>query len=456
MKDSSHGSAYLLSGKEDAHRACHQPLLQSRSHVAGSRPPSYRGCSPTRRRRGVIRTRPKPAHRRRRRARSSTTAAEPLAWETAGDSRVLLELPDDAYIGVPCWGGTSGRWACWAHVTAALAYDLHYQQIRPLMCDGGISREAFILVAAAMGRHADYRTGRNSRASNTRLAALAGVSVRVVQRGKEALRLLGLATEVLRGRQRTKAERMASWRVGDRGRGWASVWALHDNPWLNRLIQSVSPHPAGSSFTPKPPVWSVVTTHSRRPTGAGRRGARRRYSPDKAGAALARAWRAHRNVPRWALRHSADAWAAVLAAPARHGWTARDLNQLITDWLVSGRAIPNNPYKPIGLLGAILGWHGDLEDRPAALDEAREAAELADARARQAAAAAERAQAQRDRRAAAASAAAGTGRAEFRAEAARLAKRAAQRRTHAAAREAAAREQALRRARGHRDRTEGP
>ena len=34
-------------------------------------------------------------------------------------------------------------------------------------------------------------------------------------------------------------------------------------------------------------------------------------------------------------------------------------------------------------------WHGDLQDRPAALDEAREAAELAAARARQAAAAAE-------------------------------------------------------------------
>jgi hypothetical protein len=30
-------------------------------------------------------------------------------------------------------------------------------------------------------------------------------------------------------------------------------------------------------------------------------------------------------------------------------------------------------------------WHGDLQDRPAALDEAREAAELAAARARQAA-----------------------------------------------------------------------
>jgi hypothetical protein len=34
-----------------------------------------------------------------------------------------------------------------------------------------------------------------------------------------------------------------------------------------------------------------------------------------------------------------------------------------------------------GQLGAMLAWHGDLQDRPAALDEAREAAELAAARA---------------------------------------------------------------------------
>ena len=38
-----------------------------------------------------------------------------------------------------------------------------------------------------------------------------------------------------------------------------------------------------------------------------------------------------------------------------------------------------------GQRGAMPAWHGDLQDRPAALDEAREAAELAAARARQAA-----------------------------------------------------------------------
>jgi hypothetical protein len=67
----------------------------------------------------------------------------------------------------------------------------------------------------------------------------------------------------------------------------------------------------------------------------------------------------------------------VLAAPARYRWTARDLNQLVTDWLGVGHWIADRPHKPIGLLGAILAWHGrdNLVDRPAALDDAREAAE---------------------------------------------------------------------------------
>ncbi len=84
-------------------------------------------------------------------------------------------------------------------------------------------------MAEARAAFADHRTGRNCRPTNARLAAITGLSVRTVQRASTALRLLGVATEVMRGRQRTRAERFASWRVGDRGRGWASVWALHDS-----------------------------------------------------------------------------------------------------------------------------------------------------------------------------------------------------------------------------------
>lgn len=46
-----------------------------------------------------------------------------------------------------------------------------------------------------------------------------------------------------------------------------------------------------------------------------------------------------------------------------------------------------HPARPIGLLGAILAWHGadNLAERPAALDEAREAAARAQAQERYAA-----------------------------------------------------------------------
>ena len=31
---------------------------------------------------------------------------------------------------------------------------------------------------------------------------------------------------------------------------------------------------------------------------------------------------------------------------------------MITDWIAVGHWLPERPHKPIGLLGAILAWHG--------------------------------------------------------------------------------------------------
>lgn len=202
-----------------------------------------------------------------------------------------------------------------------------------------------------------------------------------MQRADTALRLLGVATEVLRGRQRTRTELLASWRVGDRGRGWASVWALHDDAQLARLVGKLSPHPEGSSFRSSPSRRDVVTTAVARRAGGGRdRGAGRRASPDEKSLGLARAWRADRHSPPWVRQHSSTAWARVLAGPAAHGWVAQDVNQLIRDWIGVGHWLPDRPHKPIGLLYAILAWHGaqnSLADRPAAADLARDAEELA-------------------------------------------------------------------------------
>lgn len=391
-----------------------------------SRPPTYRGCSAARRRRGVIRTTPVADVVAIRRGRRLMGADLPPA-----SVFVNLELEDDAYAGVPCWSGGPARWA---HVTVPAAYDLHYCDIRPQMTSGGIAKQTLIVIAAAMARHADRDTGRNARPTNDQLASATGFTERTIQRARECLRLLGVATEVLRGRQRTYIERMASWRMGDRHRGWASVWTLHDNAQLNRVIHSVSPHLERSPVTTTTsPGERLVTTRGRH-KGA-RHGATRRPAPDQAGRRLAAAWRADPHAPPWARRFTPTSWAAMLAAPAAAGWTPRDLNQLITDWLSMGRRIPDNPTRPIGLLGAILAWHGpdNLADRPAALDEAREAQAHAAAEQARRAAREESHRAHLAGRAVGKAAMSGPGRAQVAQQLALIRVRAAARRTEQAA-----------------------
>jgi hypothetical protein len=356
MKDASHGSACLETGPATAHH---------RDHLFTPLP--YRGCTPEAPRRGIARTGPRAV------ALLAAGCYDRDARDRTSVPAVALELGDGAHFAVPCW---ASGWACWAHATVALAYDLHYADIRPLMCNGGISRKSLILVAAALARCADHDTGRNARPSNQLLMAATGLSERQVQRGREALRLLGLATEILRGRQRTRAERYASWRCGDRGRGWASVWALHDSPQLAAAVHKMSPHPRRGPVRDKKCRQGVVTTPPGRPHGRRHTGATRRPAPDNPGIRLAAGWRAHPDAPRWCTRHTPAAWSRILARPARHGWTPDDLNVVVSDWLGTGHRIPDNPHKPIGLLGAILAWHANLDARPAALDDAREAAEL--------------------------------------------------------------------------------
>jgi len=287
---------------------------------------------------------------------------------------VVLELPADAHLGVACW--TSRRW--WLGVTVPVAYSLRYCSIRPAL-DGGVSLTALLAVATARAAYADHATGRGCRPSNARLMADTGLSKRQVQRADKALRLLGVATEVLRGRRRSRIERMASWRVGDRGRGWTSVWVLHSTPdgAARQAATKRNGTPPGTVSVGDHllPLRQITTSRSR-----GRR-ALRRASPDKAGVALAKSWRAHDAAPTWARQHSPHAWAALLAAPARHGWTARDLTAAVNDWLGTGHRIPDRPHKPIGLLGTILAGHGDFSDRPTALDDARQREELAARRA---------------------------------------------------------------------------
>ena len=333
--------------------------------------------------------------------------------------RIVLEV-DAAWGAIPCWSGRARRWA---HKAVPTAYRERYDShVRPAMPNNPVSLKSLVAVAEARAGFSDYRTGRNCRPTNARLAAITGLSVRTVQRASTALRLLGVATEVMRGRQRTRAERFASWRVGDRGRGWASVWALHDS-----RFSFLSPHPVGSLLKPPTSPKSVLTTHNQR-QAAGSSAATRRTSPEERALALANKWVVDEQSPPWARRYrTGTPWAWVLTEVARNGWTPRDLNQLITDWIGTGHWIPDDPHKPIGLLGADPRRPRQSAGAPGALDEARELAELAAARERRAQQLAER-DANRAAREAGRAALSGAGREAARRALAEIAERARRRR----------------------------
>ena len=346
--------------------ACPHSVLEvcaNRDHPPIPRALPYRGCTHLAPRKGAAKTAPSWILR----------AAGHL--NRASVTPIQLALGELPWAGVPCWSGGPERWAAFTVPAAYTArYDTH---VRPVMPGNPISLKALVRVATARAAYADYRTGRNCRPTNECLAAATGYSVRTVQRASTGLRLLGVSTEILRGRQRSRDERMASWRVGDRGRGWASVWVLHDSRFL-----LLSPHPGGSKLnhlnTPVPK--KLTTSHRRKRDGSG---AASRHPSPEAALRLAQRWVIDPYSPAWARRYrTAAPWARVLAGAAEHGWTPRDINQLISDYIGAGNWVPDAPYKPAGLLGAMLRWHSDPQERPAAADVAREAEELAADRAR--------------------------------------------------------------------------
>ncbi|SKH87591.1 plasmid replication protein [Mycobacteroides abscessus subsp. massiliense] len=318
-------------------------------------------------------------------------------------TRLSLAVGDGAYKNVPLWSGAQR----WARIEVPIAYDLRYKSIRHLMVGNGVSRDNVIKVADARARFAEGKTGRHCRPTNATLAKCAGVDKRIVQRASLALRLMGCATEILRGRQRTKAERLASWAMNDRSRGWASVWALHtpipavdnsrDRKGLWRPISGqMSPHPRRGSVSlgkvpfqgnlptendPQdraghvPPINGGATRHSTDTSNA----KRSKFRPvDDKGRLLAARWLADGQTPAWAQRFTPRGWGRLLAPAAAMGWTPADINMMIREWRnVGGHYLPPQPYRPHGLLGTMFKWHGDLCNRPAAAADAQAAEQLA-------------------------------------------------------------------------------
>ena len=347
----------------------------------------YCGSSPLRRRRGRATT----AHGRLFAiiAQAAPAAdAQKIVQKLRVRDSIALDLGKDAYAGVPCWN-KDDHWITWA---VPIAYAQHYNQIRHLIGahstkhrKDDISLTTLIKIAAAHAVHADFRTGRNCRPTLDRLIEITGYGERTIQRARHVLRLIGVATEIVRGRQRTLGERLASHRVGSRARGWASVYALHSPQLVDKTARhtAAAPHPEGHPLG----CLSPLSNYSLTPTGtAGKPKGRAAHDratdrrgwtgpdPDQKGMLLASRWRQDPRTPTWARRFTPAAWSHVLAQPAAHGWTGRDLNQLLHDHTLPGNGnwIAHNPHKPIALLAGILNHHGDLANRPGALDDARQ------------------------------------------------------------------------------------
>jgi len=299
-------------------------------------------------------------------------------------------VPLGVYAPVPCWWSRR-RWL--EHVERV--YRWHYLLLRPALVavsGGGISLRAVLAVAGAHAAAADFGTGRDSRpmlgdtGGEQGLTAATGLGARTITRARTFLRLAGLATEVQTGRHRTLYERLASWERGDTARGWTAVYALHhttthpvDN--LGSISAGRTPDgtpPRSGSLPSYSPEDKVVTTGAKpkdrgapRPasTNTGRRGRRRpRLVSDARGVLLATRWCQDPDSPPWARYKTPTTWAALLALPAAHGWTVRDLHRLLDNHTTGGRRLLTHPHNPIAYLSWLLN-QTDLTNRPCAMEE---------------------------------------------------------------------------------------
>lgn len=105
---------------------------------------------------------------------------------------------------------------------------------------------------------------------------------------------------------------------------------------------------------------------------------------------MATRWCQHPDSPPWARYKTPTTWAALLALPAAHGWTVRDLHRLLDDHTSSGHRLLTTPNNPIAYLSWLLN-QVNLTNRPCAMDDAYTAYEAELAAQRQAAAPAQHA-----------------------------------------------------------------
>jgi len=83
---------------------------------------------------------------------------------------------------------------------------------------------------------------------------------------------------------------------------------------------------------------------------------------------LATRWCQDPDSPPWARYKTPTTWAALLALPAAHSWTVRDLHRLLAEHTAGGRRVLTHPNNPIAYLSWLLN-QVDLTNRPCAMDD---------------------------------------------------------------------------------------
>lgn len=294
-----------------------------------------------------------------------------------------LELPKDAYAAAAaCWWSRE-RWI--AHHLAL--YDQYYTQLRRNGMVDSVSRRTFEHYLIAESNGADHGTGRNARLTVNALQRATLRSESTMHRCRRLLGAFGGRTVVFRGRHRTRAERLDSWRRDDPCRGWSAVAALHESTILavdNSRIESILHQgfgtPPGQSpgllslSRPKSVTAEQNVTEGRASRGIDRSRARRKpRAYDPRAVLLAARVRTDARFPLWVRQLGAQGLAAVLTRRAVAGWQADDVHAALDEVYLSGRRIFDRPRDPFAYLAYLLSGT-PVDEPPMLLDRAREAA----------------------------------------------------------------------------------
>ena len=294
---------------------------------------------------------------------------------------VRLVLPEDAYKDVPaCWWG---RERFVAH--AAALYDMHYRLLYNARMVDSVGRSTFVEFLKVEAGAANFRNGRNARASIAHLMRATGLSESTMHRCRRLLHKIGCRTVVFRGRQLTKLESLQAW---DRGqpkiKGWAAVAALHESvvmPVDNQLVetlleQGIGTPPEqreGSAFISRVEISSSPknTMKGRAPRGKDKKGqAARCPAYDQRAVKLAASVRRDERFPLWVREVRPGRLTAVLTRKAVAGWDVDDVFGGLEEWRIAGKILLTTPRNPAGYLWSVLNEIPD-DMPPARLDRAR-------------------------------------------------------------------------------------